>query len=125
MAVLEIKAFVPSRNFNQSREFYQELGFSENWSNAEVCEMEIEGCRFLLQNFFNEELAGNLMMTMVVDNLDGWWYLINRIDLAGRYGLKIARAPERQPWGIRVLYLSDPGGVLWHIAEQPRSSPGE
>ncbi len=125
MAVFEIKAFVPSRNFNQSREFYQELGFSENWSNTEVCEMEIEGCRFLLQNFFNEELAGNLMMTMVVDNLDGWWYLINRIDLAGRYGLKIARAPERQPWGIRVLYLSDPGGVLWHIAEQPRSSPGE
>jgi len=22
-----------------------------------------------------------------------------------------------QPWGIRVLYLSDPSGVLWHITD--------
>jgi len=26
-----------------------------------------------------------------------------------------------QPWGMRVLYLSDPTGVLWHIAERPKS----
>ncbi|MDQ2638980.1 MAG: hypothetical protein M3Y79_00120 [Pseudomonadota bacterium] len=24
-----------------------------------------------------------------------------------------------QPWGLRVLYLTDPNGVLWHIAETP------
>jgi len=23
-----------------------------------------------------------------------------------------------QPWGLRVLYLTDPTGVLWHIADR-------
>jgi len=26
-----------------------------------------------------------------------------------------------QPWGIRVLYLSDPSGVLWHIADNKKA----
>jgi uncharacterized glyoxalase superfamily protein PhnB len=30
----------------------------------------------------------------------------------------MAKAPKLQPWGLRVLYLSDPTGVLWHIADR-------
>ena len=30
----------------------------------------------------------------------------------------MAKPPALQPWGLRVLYLTDPTGVLWHIAEE-------
>jgi hypothetical protein len=33
----------------------------------------------------------------------------------------MAKAPALQPWGIRVLYLADPSGVLWHIADRPKA----
>ena len=29
----------------------------------------------------------------------------------------MCKPPQMQPWGIRVLYLSDPTGVLWHITD--------
>jgi uncharacterized glyoxalase superfamily protein PhnB len=28
-----------------------------------------------------------------------------------------------QPWGLRVVYLFDPTGVLWHIAERRPDRP--
>ena len=28
-----------------------------------------------------------------------------------------------QPWGLRVAYLFDPAGVLWHIAERRPDTP--
>ena len=33
------------------------------------------------------------------------------------------QTPEMQPWGIRVLYLSDPTGILWHITDMRQSYP--
>lgn len=29
-------------------------------------------------------------------------------------------APKMQPRGMRVAFLHDPAGLLWHIAEQPQ-----
>jgi uncharacterized glyoxalase superfamily protein PhnB len=28
------------------------------------------------------------------------------------------KAPAMQPWGLRVAYVVDPSGVLWHVAER-------
>ena len=39
-----------------------------------------------------------------------------------KYRLGMAKAPTLQPWGLRVLYLTDPTGVLWHIADRRASS---
>ena len=32
------------------------------------------------------------------------------------------KAPAMQPWGLRVAYVFDPSGVLWHIAGTARWS---
>jgi len=118
--VLDIKAFVPARDLAQSIQFYSDLGFKTNWSNEEVAEMEIGSCRFLLQRFYVEQHASNFMMSLNVEDPDAWWKHIESIGLTQKYPGIMARPPAMQPWGIRVLYLSDPTGVLWHIAEQPR-----
>jgi uncharacterized glyoxalase superfamily protein PhnB len=122
--VLDVKAFVPAKDFELSRRFYLELGFQQNWGNAEACEFEIDGHRFLLQAFYVKEHAGNFMMSLMVENSDEWWDHIQKLRLKEKYDLHMAEPPELQPWGLRVLYLTDPSGVLWHIADR-RVSPGQ
>lgn len=28
------------------------------------------------------------------------------------------KPPELQPWGLRVSYVVDPSGILWHVAQR-------
>jgi catechol 2,3-dioxygenase-like lactoylglutathione lyase family enzyme len=118
--VTDIRAFVPARDLAQSLQFYTELGFTINWSGPEIAELQAGSFRFLLQRFYVEAHAGNFMMSLQVTDLDAWWTFIERRDIAGRYPGIMCRAPALQPWGIRVLYLSDPTGVLWHITDGRR-----
>jgi len=119
--VTDLKAFVPARDLALSRQFYLDLGFTEKWGNDEVCELELGGFRFLLQNFYVEEHAENFMMHLMVEDADEWWERIKALRLAEKYSLYMAKPPTLQPWGLRVLYLTDPTGVLWHIADRPAS----
>ena len=122
-AVLDLKTFLPAKDFEISRRFYHDLGFEEKWCNDEICEMEIGQYRFLLQNFHVPEFAQNFMMSLLVKDVDRWWSHILDLGLKEKYNLNLVRAPELQPWGLRVLYLSDPSGVLWHIAQDPAGRP--
>jgi catechol 2,3-dioxygenase-like lactoylglutathione lyase family enzyme len=119
--ILNLVAFVPAENFELSRRFYRDLGFRENWGDDQVCEFELEGYRFLLQNFYVKDHAGNFMMSLLVEDADKWWEYIQSIALPQKYDLCMARPPTLQPWGLRVLYLADPSGVLWHIADRRKT----
>jgi uncharacterized glyoxalase superfamily protein PhnB len=61
-------------------------------------------------------------MHLMVEDADAWWTHIQQTDLAARYSLHMAKPPALQSWGLRVLYLADPAGVLWHIADRPAKS---
>lgn len=115
----DIKAFVPAREFELSAQFYGALGFTMDFQNEQLMQFSCGDCRFLLQNFYNQELAENLMMQLIVPSCDEWWQHIETLDLPQFNGAR-AKAPEMQPWGQKVLYLWDPTGVLWHIAEEIR-----
>ena len=115
--VSDLKAFVPARDPELSKSFYTDLGFTINWSNPEISELQIGSFRFLLQKFYVPEHAGNFMMSLAVENADSWWEHIQNLDLPNKYPGILCRPPQVQPWGIRVLYLSDPTGVLWHITD--------
>ncbi len=119
--VLNLMAFVPARDFELSRRFYHDLGFRENWGNDQICEFELEGYRFLLQKFYVKDHAGNFMMSLMVEDADKWWEFIESAGLVKKYELVMAKPPALQPWGLRVLYLTDPTGVLWHIADRPKA----
>jgi len=116
-SILDLKAFVPAKDYGLAKQFYLDLGFKINWGNEQVTEMEIGSFRFLLQNYFVQALAENFMMHLMVENVDEWWELIERSDLKTKYPDIMIKPPALQPWGLRVLYLSDPSGVLWHIAD--------
>ena len=119
--VVDMKAFVPAKDHKISKAFYSDLGFTINWSNDEIAELEMGSFRFLLQKFYVAQHAGNFMMSLNVENADAWWEHIQRKEFTKKYPGIMCKPPEMQPWGMRVLYLSDPAGVLWHIAENPKS----
>jgi len=116
--VLDLNAFVPAKDFELAKQFYTDLGFTLLWGNAEIAQFQIGSFRFLLQNFFVEQHAGNFMMSLAVEDAGAWWQDIESKGLKEKYALRIAAPPKMQPWGIRVLYLSDPTGVLWHITDR-------
>lgn len=118
-AVLDLKTFIPARDFALSRKFYQEIGFRENFANAEVAEFECGSFRFLLQNYYVQEFAASFMMQLLVTDTATWWSRLMNLELPQRYPGIMLRAPTMQPWGLKILYLSDPSGVLWHVAEKP------
>jgi hypothetical protein len=118
---LELNAFVPAKNFDLSKRFYSDLGFTLLWGNEDIAQFRIGSFTFLLQKFYVKEHAENFMMALRVEDADVWWEHIKHIALSEKYPGLMLKPPTMQPWGIRVLYLSDPTGVLWHIQDNKRA----
>ena len=111
------RPFLPAKDFELSKRFYEALGFSKILD-GDVAIFRIGTSGFVLQNYFHKEWAENCMMQLMVDDLDAWWAHLLALDLPQRFGVPEPRAPALQPWGLRIAYLVDPSGVLWHIAHR-------
>lgn len=112
-----MRPFLPARDFELSKRFYEALGFRK-LLDGDVAIFESGGTGFLLQRYYQEESAGNYMMQLMVDDLDAWWRYIQTLDLARQFTVPEPKPPALQPWGLRVSYVVDPSGILWHIAER-------
>ena len=116
MDVVEIKAFVPSLDFERSKQFYRDIGFTMASEGGGVAYFHYAHVSFLLQNFYQKELADNLMMHLLVKHVDSWHQHLREADIVGKYGVRLTE-PQVQTWRMRDFILSDPAGVLWRIGE--------
>jgi catechol 2,3-dioxygenase-like lactoylglutathione lyase family enzyme len=116
MTTVEIKAFVPARDFDLSKRFYQDLGFDLAWSDDDLAYFRHGPSSFLLQNFYIKEHASNFMMHLLVEDLDAWWRHVEAQNVVATYGV-MAQPPADRPWGMCDFVIVDPTGVLWRIAE--------
>jgi uncharacterized glyoxalase superfamily protein PhnB len=116
--LLEINAFVPAKDMELSKQFYLDIGFALDFSHADIAKFRIDSFSFLLQKFYVQQHAENFMMSLMVTDADLWWEHFERIGLRDKYPGIMLKPPAMQPWGLRVLYVSDPTGVLWHIADE-------
>lgn len=114
--VTEIKAFVPAKDFELSKQFYKDLGFTMASEGGGVAYFHFEHVSFLLQNFYTEGLAENFMMHMLVADVDAWWGKVNQSEVVSKYGVKLWPI-EIQPWKMRDFCITDPSGVLWRIGQ--------
>ena len=119
-SVKKLRPFVPAKDFETSKRFYADLGFQIEPLGNDLAEIALGRHSFLLQNYFVEQWAGNFMMHLLVGDVDAWWKHIACLDLPARYGVPSPKAPKLEDWGLKVAYVIDPAGVLWHIAERPR-----
>ncbi len=120
---IELKAFVPARDFELSKQFYQDLGFTLCWGTEGDLAYFHYGDHgshgkvgFLLQRFYVKELAENFMMHLLVKDVDAWWASVQERKIIEKYGVR-AEPPDYRPWKMRDFVLVDPSGVLWRIAQ--------
>jgi uncharacterized glyoxalase superfamily protein PhnB len=113
---VEIKAFIPTKNYARSREFYAAIGFTCAFADDEIAYFHLSDCSFLLQNFHAVDHTENFMMHLLVENVDDWHAHLTSERIAERFGVKLC-APVDQPWAMRDFELFDPSGVLWRIAQ--------
>lgn len=114
LRTVEIKAFVPARDFAESLRFYERIGFEIPWVGDGLAHVRHGDTSFLLQKFYVAEHAGNFMMSLLVRNADDWHRHIKSLGIALEFGVGIG-TPEDRPWGMRDFTLVDPTGVLWRI----------
>ena len=111
------RPFLPARDFDLSKRFYEALGFTK-LLDGEVAIFRIGTSSFVLQKHFQKEWAENFMMQLMVDDLDSWWAHVTSLALPARFGVPSPKPPALQPWGLRIAYVIDPSGVLWHVAQR-------
>ena len=117
----EMRAFVPAKDFELSKRFYEALGF-EKVLDSEVAIFNAGSGGIILQRYYQKEWAENFMISLMVDDLDGWWSHIVALDLSKNFGVSEPKPPALQPWGLRIAYVVDPSGVLWHVTERPEGA---
>jgi uncharacterized glyoxalase superfamily protein PhnB len=115
--VLSLRPFVPAKDFAAAKRFYQALGFTLSGEDHKVAFLKLGEFSFILQDFYVKEFAENFMMQVLVRDVDRWWQRVDAASLVAEFGVREARAPKLQPWGMKVGFLFDPSGILWHIAE--------
>ncbi|AXQ28173.1 glyoxalase [Solimonas sp. K1W22B-7] len=116
LETIEIKAFLPAKDFELSKQFYRDIGFTLAWASESLAYLHAGKSSFLLSDFYTREFAENLMMHLLVVDVDAWWRQIDAQDLPGRYGITVA-PPEDRDWGLRDFTMHDPSGVLWRIGQ--------
>jgi hypothetical protein len=122
LVAIELKAHVPARDFEVSKQFYQDIGFTLCWSNAGLALLhygphgELGNPSFLLQDYYVKEFAENLQMHLLVKDVDAWWAQIQAKQVSQKYGVQIG-PPEDRDWKMRDFVLFDPSGVLWRVAQ--------
>ncbi|MBM7061451.1 VOC family protein [Pseudomonas sp. UL073] len=114
---VELKTFVPAKDFALSQQFYRDLGFKPGWVDEQLAYFSHgDHCAFLLQNYYVKEWAENCMMHLLVEDVEAWWAQVQEAKLDERYGVRLI-PPQDQPWRMRDFIVFDPSGVLWRIAQ--------
>ena len=108
---------MPAQDFERSKSFYETIGF-EKVFDGEVAIFDAGSGGFILQRYYQKQWAENFMMQLLVDDLDAWWAHIEELDLPSKFRVQPPKTPALQPWGLRVAYVYDPCGVLWHVTQR-------
>ncbi|MBE1300512.1 MAG: lactoylglutathione lyase [Alteromonadaceae bacterium] len=111
MEVANVKAFVPSKDYEISKSFYNEIGFTAEFVSKDLTLFHNGESLFFLQNFYNKELAENFMLQICVTDIQQAFEICSE----AQHKTKITPV-QHERWG-KVFYLWGPSGELLHITE--------
>lgn len=114
MKIIQVRTFVPTKDFETSKQFYKDLGMRILWENHELATVGTDSQNFFLQDFYVEDWANNFMLQLFVDDLDQLYS--TAVPLIDKYeGTKI-KPIFKAEYG-RTFHLIGPAGELWHMTE--------
>ena len=113
--------FVPAgADFALALAFFAELGFATAWKHDGLAGLRFGPAVFFMQEIEVPEWQKNQMLTLEVDDLDGYWSELEAKDLERRFAGVRLRPPTEFPWG-REVHSVDPAGVCWHVRQAQTS----
>jgi hypothetical protein len=113
----DIKPFIGSRNFDESRDFYVALGWQLNFDAGDLAELELGGCRIYLQKYYQKNWCDNSMLHITVEDAEAWYQHVTSVLEARSYGAARVKPPKEESYGALVTYVWDPVGILLHFAQ--------
>jgi catechol 2,3-dioxygenase-like lactoylglutathione lyase family enzyme len=118
MRIERAEPILPARNLDETRTFYEKLGFVPRWGARGPWEYEIVSRGRLVVHFFAEpELTpteNDASCYWRVKDADRLYQEFTALNLPSE-GIPRLTAPVDQPWGMREFALVDPSGNLVRV----------
>lgn len=112
-----IRTFIGAKNFEESRNFYTDLGFTESIITDKFSYFSVdEKLGFYLQDYYLKDWIDNSMVFLEVDNVEEHWNDVQSLGLTAKYKTVKLVPIKVNDWG-REYFLHDPSGILWHFGE--------
>lgn len=114
----DVRPFIGSKDFDQSRDFYQALGWSVGYDSEDLRVMTLGTHSFYLQKYYHKSWCNNTMLHVSVFDVDAWYEKVSiafethKLHKKGRLGETI----EDRDYG-RTFFVWDPAGVLVHFTQ--------
>lgn len=110
-----VRTFIGAKNFEESRNFYNDLGFEESAISKGMSYFKIvDTLGFYLQDNYVEDWINNSMIFVEVDNVEAYFLQLQNLGLQHKYK-DVKLVPIRyDDWGSEC-FLHDPAGILWHF----------
>jgi catechol 2,3-dioxygenase-like lactoylglutathione lyase family enzyme len=110
-----IRPFIGAKDFEVSRNFYRDLGFTESiLPGMSYFKTGLFG--FYLQDADVKEWIDNTMVFMEVDDVSRFWNELVALNLPDKYAGVRLTPIRTYDWG-QECFLHDPSGILWHFGE--------
>lgn len=117
MKTKSIRTFIGAKDFQESRRFYKELGFTEFEIDAKMSYFEVrDSLGFYLQDYYVKDWINNSMVFLEVDNVNDCAAELLAKGLHDKYEHVRFTEIKDFDWG-REIFMHDPSGVLWHFGE--------
>ncbi len=111
-----IRPFIGAKDFDVSRQFYRELGFTESTISHDMSYFSTDGMGFYLQEYYVKDWIDNTMLFLEVDDVERHWNELKGLELPAKYENVRVSSIQTMDWG-KEYFLHDPSGILWHFGE--------
>ena len=112
--IKSIRPFIGANNYDLSRKFYTDLGFTEHVISPQLSYFESQEIGFYLQDACVKDWVDNTMVFVEVGNVDDYWKKLVSLNLEAKYE-NVRLVPIRHlDWG-KECFVHDPSGILWHF----------
>jgi hypothetical protein len=112
--IKSIRPFIGAKNLDLSRNFYNDLGFTEHVISSQLSYFESQEIGFYLQDAYVKDWVDNTMVFVEVGNVDDYWKKLVSLNLEAKYE-NVRLVPIRHlDWG-KECFVHDPSGILWHF----------
>jgi catechol 2,3-dioxygenase-like lactoylglutathione lyase family enzyme len=110
-----IRAFIGAKDYELSRSFYKDFGFSELVLSDNLIYFKIdEKLGFYLQKANVKDWIDNSMLFLEVENLEEYLINLKNKNLIEKYSTVRISNIVVNDWG-KEFFVHDPSGILWHI----------